>query len=189
LQKNDELSANKYLSDFSKLMRSVLKNSDQDFVGLATEIETLKIYLELEHFRFGDKFEFSLTVANDIEPESVQVPPMLIQPYIENAIWHGLRYKEDKGILEVKFFIENTKLYCTIYDNGIGRKRSSELKTDHQKSYQSTGIKNTKERIEILNKLHKTSLGINITDLEQAGVSQGTLVKISIPFIMNEVIV
>jgi len=189
IAKNDELSANKYLSDFSKLMRSVLKNSDQDFVGLATEIETLKIYLELEHFRFGDKFEFSLTVADDIEPESVQVPPMLIQPYIENAIWHGLRYKEDKGILEVKFFIENTKLYCTIYDNGIGRKRSSELKTDHQKSYQSTGIKNTKERIEILNKLHKTSLGINITDLEQAGVSQGTLVKISIPFIMNEVIV
>lgn len=189
IAKNDELSANKYLSDFSKLMRSVLKNSDQDFVGLSTEIETLKIYLELEHFRFGNKFEFTLNVASDIEPESVQVPPMLIQPYIENAIWHGLRYKEEKGLLEVKFFIENTKLFCTIYDNGIGRKRSGELKTDHQKSYQSTGIKNTKERIEILNRLHKTSLGIHITDLEDAGVAQGTLVKISIPYIINEVTV
>jgi len=162
IAKSDERSANKYLSDFSKLMRTVLKNSDQDFVGLASEIETLGIYLDLEHFRFGDKFEFSLDVASDIELDSVQVPPMLIQPYIENAIWHGLRYKEEKGSLEVKFFIEGSKLFCTIYDNGIGRKKSSELKTTHQKSYQSTGIKNTQERIEILNKLHKTTLGIQI---------------------------
>lgn len=185
IAKNDERSANKYLSDFSKLMRTVLKNSDQDFIGLATEIQTLGIYLELEHFRFGDKFDFDLQVAPNVEPETVKIPPMLIQPYIENAIWHGLRYKEEKGFLEVKFFIEDKKLYCTIFDNGIGRKKSSELKTTHQKSYQSTGIKNTKERIELLNKLHKTSLGISITDIEENGVGTGTLVKISLPYIMQ----
>lgn len=185
IAKNDERSANKYLSDFSKLMRTVLKNSDQDFIVLATEIQTLGIYLELEHFRFGDKFDYDLQVDSNVEPETVKIPPMLIQPYIENAIWHGLRYKEEKGILEVKFFIEDKKLYCTIFDNGIGRKKSSELKTTHQKSYQSTGIKNTKERIELLNKLHKTSLGISITDIEENGVGTGTLVKISLPYILQ----
>jgi two-component system LytT family sensor kinase len=185
ISKNDERSANKYISDFSKLMRTVLKNSDQDFIGLVTEIETLRIYLELEHFRFGDKFDYELQVASNVEPESVQVPPMLIQPYIENAIWHGLRYKEEKGMLWVNFFIEDKKLYCTIHDNGIGRKKSAELKTLHQKTYQSTGIKNTKERIELLNKLHKTNLGIEITDLEENSEAAGTMVKISLPYIME----
>jgi LytS/YehU family sensor histidine kinase len=166
-------------------MRTVLKNSDQDFVSLSSEIETLGIYLDLEHFRFGDKFDYNLDVAPDVEPEMVQIPPMLIQPYIENAIWHGLRYKEEKGLLEVKFFNEDKKLYCTIYDNGIGRKKSSQLKTDHQKTYQSTGIRNTKERIEILNKLHSTSLGISIKDIEN-GDETGTLVKISLPHKMYE---
>lgn len=186
IAKNDERSANKYLSDFSKLMRTVLKNSDQDFVGLASEIQTLGIYLELEHFRFGEKFDYVLEVSPEVETESFAVPPMLIQPYIENAIWHGLRYKEEKGVLAVKFFVENEKLFCTVYDNGIGRKKSSELKTAHQKTYQSTGIKNTKERIELLNKLHKTSLNITITDMEENGESTGTLVKISLPYLINE---
>lgn len=184
ISKNDERSANKYLADFSKLMRTVLKNSDQDFISLATEIDTLKIYLDLEHFRFGDKFDYELEIAAGFEPESVKIPPMLIQPYIENAIWHGLRYKEDKGFLEIKFFTENNKLYCTVQDNGIGRKKSSELKTQHQKTYQSTGIKNSKERMEILNKLHKTSLGITITDIEDEGT--GTFVKIELPYILND---
>jgi tetratricopeptide (TPR) repeat protein len=188
IAKNDERSANRYLSEFSKLMRTVLKNSDQDFVSLASEIQTLGIYLELEHFRFGDKFEYRLEVAPEVEPEAVQIPSMLIQPYIENAIWHGLRYKEEKGVLEVKFFIEGKKLYCSIFDNGIGRRKSAELKTDHQKIYQSTGIKNTKERIEILNKLHGTSLGITIQDIEE-GEEKGTLVKISLPYIMEEIVV
>lgn len=186
IARNDERSANKYLSDFSKLMRTVLKNSDHDFVELSTELDTLKIYLELEHFRFGDKFDYRLTLSDEIEPDSVKVPPMLIQPFIENAIWHGLRYKEEKGILEITFFNRDEKLYCTIYDNGIGRKKSGALKTEHQKSYQSTGIKNTRERIDILNKLHGTRLGIEITDLMEQDEPAGTLVKISIPCLISE---
>lgn len=187
IAKNDERSANKYLSDFSKLMRIVLKNSDQDFVALSSEIETLGIYLGLEHFRFGDKFEYSLDVEDDINPDELRIPSMLIQPYIENAIWHGLRYREEKGILQVKFYIDDEKLFCSIYDNGIGRKKSAELKTEHQKAYQSTGIKNTKERIEILNSLHKTTLGISLEDLEENGVGTGTLVKISLPYLMEQI--
>jgi two-component system LytT family sensor kinase len=185
ISKNDERSANRYLSDFSTLMRTVLKNSDQDFVALETEIQTLRIYLDLEHFRFGEKFDYSLEIAEDIDPNLVQVPPMLIQPYIENAIWHGLRYKEDKGRLEVKFYTENEKLYCTVKDNGIGREKSAALKTSNQKTYQSTGIKNTKDRIELLNKLHGTKLHISIFDLQENGTSSGTMARISIPYIMQ----
>lgn len=185
ISKNDERSANKYLADFSKLMRTVLKNSDQDFVSLDTEIDTLRIYLDLEHFRFGDKFDYTLEVDDAIEPEHVQIPPMLIQPYIENAVWHGLRYKENKGLLQVRFFIEDEKLFCTVRDNGIGRKKSAELKTSHQKTQQSTGIKNTKERIELLNKMHGTRLQIQISDIEEQGRARGTMVKISLPHIMQ----
>lgn len=185
ISKNDERSANRYLADFSKLMRSVLKNSDQDFVGLETEMETLRIYLELEHFRFGDKFDYTIEVADGIDTDQVQVPPMLIQPYIENAIWHGLRYKETKGKLEVKLFTDDDKLYCTVRDNGIGRVQSAALKTRHQKTYQSTGIKNTTERIELLNKMHGTKLNIAIFDLTENGKPDGTLVKMSLPYIMQ----
>jgi hypothetical protein len=186
ISKNDERSANKYLSDFSRLMRTVLSNSDQDFVSLETEVDTMKIYLELEHFRFGEKFDYQLEIADDIDPEIIRVPPMLIQPYIENAIWHGLRYKEEKGILNVRIFTENDLLYCTVKDNGIGRKKSAALKTDHQKTYQSTGIKNTKERIELLNKMHGTRLNVSILDLEENGNAAGTLVRISVPYIMQQ---
>ncbi|MBL7813317.1 MAG: histidine kinase [Bacteroidetes bacterium] len=183
IAKNDERSANKYLSDFSKLMRTVLKNSDENFIPLHTEIETLKIYLNLEHFRFGDKFDFTLEVSPEIDQEHIAIPPMLIQPYIENAIWHGLRYREEKGHLEVNFYTENEKLICKVKDNGIGRKKSAALKTDHQKTYQSTGIRNTKERIDILNKLHSTQLQIQITDLEEPGGACGTEVLITLPFL------
>jgi tetratricopeptide (TPR) repeat protein len=182
ISKNDERSANKYLSDFSKLMRAVLKNSDLDFVSLESEIETLRLYLELEHFRFGNKFTYALTIDESIEPNQVQIPPMLVQPYIENAIWHGLRYKEDKGELLVRFYLEGGHLFCTIIDNGIGRKKSAELKTSNQKQQQSTGIKNTKERIELLNKMYKTKLQIRIEDLEQDGEALGTKVLISLPY-------
>lgn len=183
IARNDEKSANKYLSEFSKLMRAVLKNSDMNFISLTTELQTLELYLSLEHFRFGDKFDFTLHVDDDLDTEKVMVPPMLVQPYIENAIWHGLRYKEEKGMLNVRFFKENGQLICTVHDNGIGRKKSAALKTEHQKGYQSTGIKNTRERIEILNRLHKTALDIRITDLELNGEAAGTLVRISLPFV------
>jgi sensor histidine kinase YesM len=106
----------------------------------------------------------------------------LVQPYIENAIWHGLRYKEDKGELLVRFYLEGGHLFCTIIDNGIGRKKSAELKTSNQKQQQSTGIKNTKERIELLNKMYKTKLQIRIEDLEQNGEALGTKVLISLPY-------
>ena len=122
---NDERTANKYLSDFSQLMRAVLENSEEDFIPLQKEIELIELYTKLEHSRFKDKFEYDITIDEAIDVGSFKIPPMLLQPYIENAVWHGLRYKSEKGKLSINMTQKNTEeLSITISDNGIGRKRS-----------------------------------------------------------------
>ncbi|MCB9232501.1 MAG: tetratricopeptide repeat protein [Bacteroidia bacterium] len=178
---NDERSANKFLSEFSRLMRAVLDNSQHEFISLSREVEILGIYLNLEHFRFKDKFEYSFQVAPDLEQDSLSVPPMLIQPYIENAIWHGLRYKPEKGFLKVEISKDAHDIVVKVEDNGIGRARSLELKTMHQKEHNSTGLKNTSERLNIINELYQTQLTVSIEDLQQNGKAAGTRVTLRIP--------
>ncbi len=173
---NDERSANKYLSDFSKLMRSVLDNSEHNFIPLSSEINMLKLYLGLEHFRFKEKFDYQFNVSEEIDIDLYEIPPMLIQPYIENAIWHGLRYKAEKGILNVNISEEDSVLKILIEDDGIGRQKSQEIKTQNQKEKTSTGIKNIDNRLEILNSAYHLNIKVKITDLEK-----GTKVVIHIP--------
>ncbi|PCJ67673.1 MAG: hypothetical protein COA58_00625 [Bacteroidetes bacterium] len=181
ISKNEEIKANRYISDFSKLMRTVLNNSHNPTISLAEEIKSLEIYLSLEHSRFADKFDYEITVNPNINKEDINVPPMLLQPYIENAVWHGLRYKSEKGFLKLDLNHENNFLKVTIEDNGIGRKQSQELKTNHQRDYKSTGIANTKERVRLLNKLHKAQYSVHITDLMHDGKPNGTRVEIMLP--------
>lgn len=181
ISNNDEVKANRYISDFSKLMRSVLNNSNNETISLQEELKTLQIYLALEHSRFEDKFDYDLTVDTDIDLEQTQVPPMLIQPYIENAVWHGLRYKENKGHLSININKHIQGIEVIIKDNGIGRKKSEELKTNHQRDYKSTGIRNTKERINLLNKLYKTNFQVLITDLTEDNLSIGTQINMILP--------
>jgi two-component system, LytTR family, sensor kinase len=180
ISKNDEKAANKYLSDFSRLMREVMENSKHDFITLTSEIEILDIYLKLEHTRFGDKFDYRFDIDSTLEIESYQVPPMLIQPFIENAIWHGLRYREEKGFLNVMFKRETHLLSVIVEDNGIGRTKSEELKTKNQKEHVSTGLRNIGDRIKIINELYHVKLIVKIEDLNQNGET-GTRVKILIP--------
>lgn len=179
ISKNDERSANKYLSDFSKLMRTVMENSRYEFISLATEQSILHLYLSLEHARFKDKFDYTLTVSEELSQEQTQIPPMLIQPYIENAIWHGLRYKEEKGMLTVSILPHGEEVKVTIEDNGIGRKKSAELKTHNQKDKDSIGLKNTEARISIINELYKTNMCVTIEDLD-ANTGSGTKVTLYI---------
>ena len=179
---NDERAANKFLSDFSKLMRLVLDNSQKDFITLAEEQEIISLYLKLEHNRFRDKFNYTFEVDDEITLDSVEIPPMLIQPYIENAIWHGLRYKEEIGQLDVKFSLRYQKIIVEIADNGIGRKRSAELKTTNQKSHKSTGISNTQERVTIINKVYHKNYNVLVSDLNEL---EGTLVTIELPQNIN----
>ena len=181
ISKNDDRSANKYLSEFSRLMRAVMENSKFDFVPLSSEIEILDLYLKLEHFRFRDKFNYTFEVDESIEEDITGVPPMLIQPYIENSVWHGLRYKEEMGTLKVSFKQHKGQLQAVIEDDGIGRKKSQELKTKNQKESKSTGMKNIEERLRILNELHGTSLKVTVEDVLVDGVCKGTRVEINIP--------
>jgi len=176
---SDERSANKFLSEFSKLMRTVMENSEHDLISLAKELEILRIYLELEHFRFKDKFSYQLNLPEGIDEEAYELPPMLIQPYIENAIWHGLRYKEELGELSVSFSEEGGKLKVQIRDNGIGRAKSLEIKTKNQLKTKSTAMKNIGERIRIFNDLHKMKIEVEVKDVNADG--SGTLVELIIP--------
>ena len=179
ISKNDERSANRYLSDFSKLMRTVLENSEEDFIELNKEIELLELYLKLEHSRFPDKFSYSFEVEDSIDKEAYKIPPMLLQPYIENAIWHGLRYRETQGILKILVSEKNRDtLEVCIEDNGIGRKKSATLKTPHQKKQRSTAMSNIKKRIAILNDMYKQNISVEVSDLNQNGT--GTQVILTI---------
>lgn len=178
ISQNDERSANKYLSEFSKLMRLVLENSQEDFISLQKEEEIISLYVKLEHYRFRDKFDYTITIDENLNKEVIQLPPMLIQPYIENAVWHGLRYKEEKGKLNLEFVRQNGHLKVVISDDGIGREKSAQLKTDNQKKHNSTGLKNIQERLLILNTVYKTNYTVQIEDL---AADTGTRVTISLP--------
>ena len=164
---NDERTANKYLTDFSLLMRAVLENSEEDFILLEKEIELLQLYTKLEHFRFKDKFDYNITIDENINKSDFVIPPMLLQPYIENAVWHGLRYKKTKGQLNIN--ITQTKpdeISITITDDGIGREKSKALKTEHQQKQNSKGMGNIKKRVSILNAMYKDKVDVFIDDFQ-----------------------
>ncbi|WP_106793836.1 histidine kinase [Aquimarina sp. Aq78] len=174
---SDERTANRYLTDFSLLMRAVLENSEEDFIPLEKEIELLRLYVQLEHFRFQDKFEYTVEVDPEIDINEYMIPPMLLQPYVENAVWHGLRYKTEKGLLSIRFQKETSEsIEIIITDDGIGRKKSKELKTQNQKLQKSRGMGNIKKRIAILNKMYKDKVDVFISDLEDN--TEGTQVKL-----------
>ena len=149
-------------------MRSVLENSEEDFIPLAKELKLLELYVKLEHSRFSDKFDYEIDVDGKIDIDAFQIPPMLLQPYIENAIWHGLRYKEEKGFLKIKVRqVTDDMLEICIEDNGIGRKKSAELKTTNQRKQKSKGMGNIQKRIQILNDMYKNRVEVSIADLKE----------------------
>lgn len=174
---NDERAANKYLTDFSLLMRSVLENSEEDFIPLEKEIELLQLYVKLEHFRFKDKFDYKFSVDETINLNEFVIPPMLLQPYVENAVWHGLRYKEEKGLLEIDFKkIDAKTVKIIIQDDGIGRIKSKEFKTENQKKQKSKGMGNTQKRIAILNEMYKDKVDVTVANVFEN--SEGTRVEL-----------
>ncbi len=179
IAKNDERSANRFLSEFSVLMRTVLENSEEDFIPFSKELELLKLYVKLEHSRFTEKFDYRIDVDDDIRIEEFEIPPMLIQPYVENAIWHGLRYKKDKGFLNI---IVNqpsgSLLTITITDDGIGRKKSAELKTQNQRKQKSKGMGNITKRIGILNEMYSNKVSVSISDLNSDKTGTKVVVKL-----------
>ncbi|WP_312346215.1 histidine kinase [Chryseobacterium binzhouense] len=173
---NNELEANQYLTKFSKLMRGVMENSTEDFIPFQQELDLLHNYLSLEKTRFTDKFDYEIEVDESLNVQSLKVPGMLVQPFLENAIWHGLRYRTEKGFLSLKFEKNNDFLNILIEDNGIGIEESKRQKTEHQKSRKGRGMKNTLERIALLNDLYQKNIDCAITDKKDI---PGVRVKIS----------
>ena len=170
---NNELEANQYLTKFSKLMRGVMENSTEDFIPFQQELDLLQNYLSLEKTRFTDKFNFDISVDENLNQQNLLIPGMLIQPFLENAIWHGLRYRTEKGFLKLHFKKENQYLKIAIKDNGIGIEESKKQKTIHQKNREGRGMKNTLERIKLLNDLYKKNIRCSIKDSDN-----GVLVEI-----------
>lgn len=181
ISQSKELEANKYLSSYSTLMRNMMENSNKDFVTIATEINQLKKYLDLEHLRFQDKFDYEINVDETIDTDGTYIPNMIIQPHLENAIWHGLRYLDTKGLLQLKIQLKEGKIRVSIDDNGIGLTKSQELKTSNQKVHESRGLTNTAERIALLNELYKHSISFKIE--EKSAPQTGTIVTIDFPII------
>lgn len=180
IAENDEIKANKYLSAYSTLMRTVMEHSGKDFVPLGVELDHLEKYLSLEYQRFSSQFNYEIQVDPLIDKMELSVPNMIIQPFLENAVWHGLRYKEGKGLLTLKIVQQDGLLHILIKDDGIGIEQSKALKTTHQRQHKSLGMENTKERIDLLNQLYQTKILCSVTDLSASG-KQGTLIDISLP--------
>jgi two-component system sensor histidine kinase YesM len=178
IAQNKEMEANKYLTSYSSLMRNMMENSSKDFIPLQKEIEQLKKYLELEHLRFNDKFDYKITIDEQLDTDSVSIPNMLLQPHLENAIWHGLRYKETKGLLTLNFKHKVDCIEISIDDDGIGIEKSKMLKTLNQKVHESIGIKNINQRIALLNDLYKIQI---VCSVKSKPNNSGTLVILEIP--------
>ncbi|WP_128331988.1 histidine kinase [Apibacter sp. HY039] len=180
ISENDELKANKYLTSYSKLMRTIMDNSNNDFIKLSLELELIKEYLDLEKLRFYDKFSYKINISPTLDTECIYIPNMIIQPNLENSIWHGLRYKEGKGSIIITFTLKDNQLEIKIQDNGIGLSKSKSLKTENQKIYNSRGLNNIMDRIKLLNDLHNSNIQINIYENE---VLTGVTTEITIPLI------
>lgn len=175
--------ANRYLSKFSRLQRMVLNYSDQEFIKLDKEIELLQLYLELEQLRLHENFDFTIALSEDMDSNEINIPPMIIQPFIENAIWHGLMPRQGQRSINIHFDLEENLLQCLIRDNGIGRAAAAQLKQHNGTLPQHTpkGMQLVMQRLHILQQQHKQPFEAEVTDIT-AGNDEvtGTQVKLTL---------
>jgi len=171
-----------YISKFSLLIRKILQNSTQKILPLEQELETLKLYVEVEALRFQNKFDFRVTVDPALNLSEILTPPLILQPFIENAIWHGLMHLDRRGLLSIDIAGREKNITITIEDNGIGRKKSLELKKTQSRKRKSYGIDITKSRIQLIEKTHNVKTQFWIEDLYATnGDAIGTRVTLVIP--------
>jgi ligand-binding sensor domain-containing protein len=179
----DIVGANEFITQFSRLIRLTLDISSKLSISLAEEITYISTYLELEKKRFENKFVYDIVVSGNIDTENHFIPPMILQPYIENAVRHGMRYKKDAdGKILISVNKNDQHLICSIEDNGIGRKQAGKFKSSMAVEYQSKGMTLTAKRIEVFNKTHAAPVLIDIKDLENDEQEpKGTKIAIYFP--------
>jgi len=171
-----------YLANFAKLLRLVLENSGKTFVSLEDELKQIRLYIELELIRFSEKFSYTISVDPKLENGVYEIPSMILQPFIENAILHGLMNKEDatQGKLFVELKLKGDSIQCTITDNGVGRLKAQEIKIQKSLHYQSTALQNIEERLAILNRVGQSKISYRIEDILDSWET-GTRVIIELP--------
>lgn len=174
--------AGTYLSKFSKLVRKVLLHSNENHISLNEELEIITLYLELERLRLQDTFDYNISIDNAISTSDVQIPPMLIQPILENAIWHGLRTKKSHGFISVVISAHNEFMKISVEDNGVGRTASKQSKTTKPSSKKSMGLTITQQRIDFINLGNDLKGSVDIIDLmDDKGIPSGTRVNLNLP--------
>ncbi|WP_298354386.1 tetratricopeptide repeat protein [Runella sp.] len=180
ITKNDSENANEYLAKFAELMRLVLENSDEKLVLLNEDLKALRLYMQLETLRLPGKFSFEITVDKNIDSDELLFPPLILQPLVENSIWHGIANKEGTGKIKIVISKEGEKMYCAVEDNGIGRKKAASLRSPVQLGRKSMGIELTKKRIAIYDNTQNPENTISYTDLEE-----GTRAEIKLPLTLQ----
>jgi sensor histidine kinase YesM len=183
VMENDKLNANKYLADFAQLMRQTLDNSKDGIITLTNEVEYLENYISFEHMRFKDKFSYAIEVDPGIQRDRIELPSMIIQPFVENAIRHGLNNLEKRpGLLRIRFYRRKNFLYCMVDDNGIGMDEAQKLKERAFIKYQSHGMDLTRKRLALVSKMQRDDYKIFVTSKRGSDKNpEGTTVIIKFP--------
>ncbi len=174
--------ASDHLGKFGRLIRLILQNSEESLITLDLELEALQLYVELESLRFENKFQFNLKVSKDVSSEMIEIPPLIIQPFVENAIWHGLMHAQHPGVLNIEVSIEDEMLICVVEDNGIGRAEAARLRSKSVMKKKSMGLDITKNRLKLMDNNENKANSVHIEDLlDEAGNAKGTRVTLNIP--------
>jgi len=180
--KQDEEKAIEYIELFSKLLRMILDYSKRDLITLEEELQALELYVKFEKERFNQKFEYQIILDKELSGKLVAIPPLLLQPFAENSIWHGLMHQDKKGCLTIKIQkTSSTEMTIIIEDNGVGREKAAEIAARNGKKHQSHGMEITKSRIEMINETWNSRFGFKIEDLKSDdGKATGTRVVFTI---------
>ena len=178
IMENDQVNAVSYLSTFSKLIRGILNNSVHHKVKLSDELEMLQHYISLEQMRFENKFDFVLCIPDELDVESIEIPSRLIQPYVENAILHGLYNKKERGALKISVYEKDDSVLFEIEDDGVGREMAMRIRQQNFPKHKSMGTALTEERLKLINAQDVVSF--EIVDLMNDSQPAGTKVKIRV---------
>ncbi len=177
IDKHDIDKATDYTTKFAKLMRMILENSEHKEIPLADDLKTLELYMQLENMRMSNKFSYEIKVDDNIDPENTLIPPLILQPFVENSIWHGIAGKSDNGKIWIHIKKEGGMINCVVEDNGVGIQEPAYAgKGTGGVSKKSLGMKITNERIDILNKLKRSNAAVTLSNL-----SEGTKIEVKLP--------
>jgi tetratricopeptide (TPR) repeat protein len=175
ISKNNLKAADNYLTKFAKVMRLILENSEKKQVSLSDDLKGLELYMQLEALRLNNKFTYEITVDKNIDQENTMVPPLILQPFVENSIWHGLSKKQGAGKILIDIKREDQMLNCIVEDNGLGRNQPKVSSANE--GNKSLGMKITKARIDIINKIKNSKAAVELSDL-----AEGLKVEVRLPF-------